>query len=236
MDLFGKALLAFYQGQNDAAIKLTRDDGWEDEHSPSLYFESEPFDFEKPALGIIDGPTIDVGCGAGRHLKWLNSQGYKAYGLDVSEGAIEVCRDQGFDSVELFDVLSQSTPDAPFVPENISLFGNNVGIGGTFEGSTALFRNLHDMCAEGGRLILTGINVRETKNARHITYQEKNLAEGRRRGEIKIRMSFDGEIGPEFEWYHPEPEEVDELAALSGWKVEMLEKIGGFFWSSLRHS
>lgn len=236
MDLFGKALLAFYRGHSDAPIRLIRDDGWEDEHSPGLYFEPEPFDFERPALGVINGPTIDVGCGAGRHLKWFNSQGHKADGLDVSEGAVEVCHEQGLREVERFDVLSGSMTNSHFMAENISLFGNNVGIGGTFEGSTTLFRILRQMCAEGGYLVLTGINVRETDNAHHIAYQEKNVAEGRRRGEVKIRVSYDGDVGPEFNWYHPEPDEVEELGSLTGWKTERLERCGNFFWSSLRRS
>lgn len=236
MDLFGTALLAFYRGQSDAPIRLVRDDGWEGEHSPGLYFEPEPFDFERPALELINGSTVDVGCGAGRHLKWLNSQGHKSYGLDVSEGAVEICREQGIKAVELFDVMSHDKLSTPFAPENISLFGNNVGIGGTFEGSIALLRNLHTICAEGGRLVLTGINVRETDNVEQIAYQDRNVAEGRRRGEIKIQMSYHGKVGAQFGWYHPEPDEVEELGSLTGWEVEQLERCGNFFWSSLLRS
>lgn len=236
MDLFGKALLAFYRGQSDAPIRLIRNDGWEDEHSPGLYFEPEPFDFERPALDLINGPTFDVGCGAGRHLRWLGLQGHKAYGLDVSEGAVEVCHEQGLRAVERFDILADEMPNAHFTPENISLFGNNVGIGGTFDGSINLFRNLHRICAEGGLLVLTGINLRETDNAQHIAYQDRNAAEGRRRGEIKIHVSYNGEVGPEFNWYHPELGEVEELGSLTGWEIERLDKCGNFFWSSLRRN
>ncbi|MEM7471264.1 MAG: methyltransferase domain-containing protein [Pseudomonadota bacterium] len=234
MDLFGKALLSFYHGQSDANIKVVRDDGWEDAHSPGLYFQQEPFDFEKPALGLLNGPTIDVGCGAGRHLGWLRQQGYEAYGLDNSAGAIEVRRAQGFSDTEVFDVMSDKTPTVPFAIENISLFGNNVGIGGTFDGSRALLRNLHGLCREGARLVLTGLNIRDTKNAQHIAYQDRNVAAGRRRGELKIRLSYEGEIGPEFAWFHPEPEEIEELGSSTGWKIEKLERLGGFFWASLR--
>jgi len=236
MDLFGKALLAFYRGHSDASIKLIRDDGWEDDHSPGLYFEPDPFDFERPALALIKGPTIDVGCGAGRHLKWLDPQGHKAFGVDISEGAVEVCHAQGIKAVECFDILSDRTPSVPFTPRNISLFGNNVGIGGTFEGSTTLFQNLHHLCAEDGQLVLTGIDVRKTDNAQHIAYQEQNVARGRRRGEITIKVSFEDKVGPNFNWFHPEPKEIEELGSLTGWKIEKLERCGNFFWSSLRRS
>ncbi|SMX34438.1 methyltransferase domain-containing protein [Actibacterium lipolyticum] len=236
MDIFGTALLGFFREQSDALIKVIRDDGWEDEHSPSLYFEREPFDFEKPALHLVDGPTVDVGCGAGRHIRWLGANGHKAFGLDCSTGAVEVCRAQGLDNVELFDVMSDGIPKIPFSVRNISLFGNNVGIGGTFDGSKALFKTLNDTCSAGGQLVLTGINVRETDNPQHIAYQEKNVAEGRRRGEMRIRISYRGEIGPEFQWFHPEADEIEELGSLTGWKVQKMERIGGFFWASLIRS
>lgn len=234
MDIFGKALLGYHHGQTDIPLKVLRDDGWTDEHSPALYFQKEPFAFEAPALRLIDGPTLDVGCGAGRHLRWLAAEGHEAVGLDSSEGAVAVCRAQGLTGVNAVDVLSDPLPELPFRPAQITLFGNNVGIGGTFDGSVTLLRILHGICRAGGQLLLTGLNVKETENPTHIAYQERNLAAGRRRGALRIRLSYDGETGPEFGWFHPEPHELEELAALSGWGVEHLEHQGGFFWASLR--
>ncbi|WP_424972003.1 methyltransferase domain-containing protein [Dinoroseobacter sp. S76] len=234
MDIFGKALLGYYNGQTDTPLKVLRDDGWTDEHSPALYFQEEPFAFEAPALRLIDGPTLDLGCGAGRHLRWLGAHGHAAFGLDSSDGALAVCRAQGLTGVGAFDALSDQSPELPFVPAHITLFGNNIGIGGSFEGSATLLHRLREICAEDGQLLLTGINVRGTDNPRHLAYHARNLDEGRRRGELKLRLSYEGEIGPEFGWFHPEPHEIEELAALSGWTVIRLEPEGGFFWASLR--
>lgn len=234
MDLFSKALLKYHCGQSDALIRIIRNDGWEDAHSPSLYFTDEPFTFERPALAHIDGPTVDIGCGAGRHLRCLGSNGYDAFGLDISEGAIEVCRLQGLKNVAQCDVMTGAMPDLPFQPRNLTLFGNNVGIGGTFDGSVRLLKNLRQICSPGGRLMLTGINVRETETPEHLDYQEANLAAGRRRGEIKIRLLYEDDAGPEFAWFHPEPNEIEELALLSDWQVERLELMGAFFWAVLR--
>ena len=234
MDLFGKALLKYHRGHTDALIRIIRDDGWEDAHSPGIYFEDEPFAFERPALGLIDGPTVDIGCGAGRHVRWLGANGHDAYGLDFSEGAVEVCRLQGLTNAARCDVMTGSMPDLPFQPQNLTLFGNNVGIGGTFDGSVLLLKNLRALCSRGGRLMLTGINVRETETPEHLDYQAANLAAGRRRGEIRIRLLYEDEEGPEFAWFHPEPNEIEELASLSDWQVERLEPSGAFFWAVLR--
>jgi len=234
MDLFGKALRAFHHGKSDAEMIITRDDGWQDAHSPGLYFAPEPFDFERPALAHVQGPILDVRCGAGRHVAWLQAQGRRAFGVDASQGAVEVCQARGLTDVYRADVMRGAIPDLPAAPETITLFGNNVGIGGTCAGSVRLLRKLHTICAQGGRLILTGLDVRKTENPVHLEYHAANLAKGRRRGEITIRLAYDGEADAPFDWFHPEPYEVEEIAAQSGWTITRLEPRGAFFWAVLK--
>jgi SAM-dependent methyltransferase len=38
------------------------------------------------------GPTADIGCGSGRDACWLNENGYRAIGFDVSEGLLTEAR------------------------------------------------------------------------------------------------------------------------------------------------
>ena len=38
------------------------------------------------------GPTIDVGCGAGRDAAWLRAHGFEAVGVDASEGLLAQAR------------------------------------------------------------------------------------------------------------------------------------------------
>jgi len=39
-----------------------------------------------------DGPTLDVGCGAGRDVAWLQSNGFDASGVDASDGVLREAR------------------------------------------------------------------------------------------------------------------------------------------------
>jgi SAM-dependent methyltransferase len=39
-----------------------------------------------------EGPTLDVGCGSGRDVGWLNANGYAASGVDASEGLLREAR------------------------------------------------------------------------------------------------------------------------------------------------
>jgi ubiquinone/menaquinone biosynthesis C-methylase UbiE len=43
---------------------------------------------------------LDVGCGTGANLKMLRAHG-SAEGVDISEQAVEFCRERGLDSVKL---------------------------------------------------------------------------------------------------------------------------------------
>ncbi len=38
------------------------------------------------------GPTADIGCGAGRDTSWLNKHGYPAIGYDASSGLLNEAR------------------------------------------------------------------------------------------------------------------------------------------------
>ncbi|WP_179379413.1 class I SAM-dependent methyltransferase [Jannaschia marina] len=236
MDVFGEALRAYHAGRTEEVIHITRDDGWVDDHSPGVYFRDAPSPVEAAALAHAEGPLLDVGCGAGRHLLWCAGQGIAAHGIDVSPGAIAVCRERGLENVVLHDIMGPDQPNLPERPRTITLFGNNVGIGGDFAGAVALFARLHRIAAPKGRLLLTGIDIARTDEPAHLSYHARNRAAGRRRGEIGMSFAYDGQVAPEIPWYHPEPNEVDDLAQASGWTVAQLARVGPFFWAMLERS
>jgi SAM-dependent methyltransferase len=41
---------------------------------------------------LASGPTIDVGCGNGRDVDWLNRNGWPSVGVDASEGLLRMAR------------------------------------------------------------------------------------------------------------------------------------------------
>jgi SAM-dependent methyltransferase len=38
------------------------------------------------------GPTVDIGCGSGRDVAWLDANGYEVSGYDASEGMLQLAR------------------------------------------------------------------------------------------------------------------------------------------------
>lgn len=45
-----------------------------------------------------DGIAIDIGCGAGRHVKLLNDIGFDAFGIDSDSSMINICKNNGINA------------------------------------------------------------------------------------------------------------------------------------------
>jgi SAM-dependent methyltransferase len=237
MDVYGKALLDYQSGLHDRVIAIRRDDGFVDDHGADLYFEPLPFPQEAEALKRATGPVLDVGCGAGRHLLWLQGQGFETFGVDNSPGAIETCRLRGCQQVMLHDIMS----DGGGLPRDTFgtalLFGNNIGIGGTPEGIVRLLVNIGHLMRADGVILLTSLDVAKTDDAMHLAYHRRNRLAGRPAGEIRIRLEYDGLLGDWHTWLHPQPDELRLWAEDAGWRVDDLsEEGGGFYWAALRRN
>lgn len=112
-DAFGQALLARQEGRSGDVVS-ERDDG---------LVELDSFDYFSPPQGPlwewvvarVGHRILDIGAGTGREALALQAMGKEVLALDVSPGAIEVCRRRGVVSTFLGTVhdLAVSRPE-PF--------------------------------------------------------------------------------------------------------------------------
>ena len=85
--------------------------------------------------------------------------------------------------------------------------------------------------APNGRLLVTALdNIARADDPDHLAYHARNRAAGRPRGEITMRFERGGAVGPWVRWFHPEPAELERLAAEAGWAVEAMDAPGGPFY------
>lgn len=128
-DPFGKALMAYYKGEN-VRCTIHRDDGHVDEHSMQGYF-TQYKDWpriEKQALCWVKGRVLDIGCGAGRHALWLQNRGFSVTAIDVSPTAIEVAKLRGVRDTRVMDARALDFPPGAF--DTVILMGDNFGVAG----------------------------------------------------------------------------------------------------------
>ncbi|BCJ91228.1 SAM-dependent methyltransferase [Terrihabitans soli] len=233
MDIFGNALRDRQAGLGGRLMTIRRDDGHTDAHDPDLYFAAEPFPHEIDLLKRAEGPILDVGCGAGRTLLWLQGRGFQTTGIDKSRGAVEVCLERECQDVRLFDIMDGG-PDAlgALAFQTAVLFGNNFGIGGTIEGGAELLRRLTRVLAPGGQILVTGLDITGTTDPSHLAYHQRNRARNRPCGEIVMRFEYEDDVGEWTQWFHPEAEELVRLAAEANLSVEAIGPAGGPFYAA----
>src|SRR5690606_9760461 len=109
-DLFGQALLDFYNGNHTENLITSTNISDEDELPLPYLFRSfnEMPKLEQKALQLAKGKTLDVGCGAGSHSLYLQEKGIEVKAIDISKGATEVAKLHGVLNVELKDILNEN--------------------------------------------------------------------------------------------------------------------------------
>ncbi len=211
-DAFGAALLATFDG-HDARIVVERDDGLvETDRSPYLgeVEDSETWRWLRSRLGPR---VLDVGAGGGRAAVPLHGEGVDVVALDVSPGAVEVCRRRGVTATFTGSVedLAVTAPE-PF--DAFLCLGNNLGlVNRSFLGA------LRAMSHDGTRLVGTMLDPYATDDPLHVAYHEANRASGRLPGQVTVRVRYRNLATPWFTLLWLSPDELSGVAAASGWTV-----------------
>ena len=206
-DLWG-CIIADYYGGSRGHVAIRRDDDYLETMPPDfmmLYFQPPP-ETEQRLLGQLSGPVLDVGCGPGRHLLWLQEQGTEA---------VEVARERGCPDVRVMSVF-----DLDFKPRTFNgviMMFNNMGIGGTEEGTRRMLSALLDVTAPGGKLLAAVRDPLATDKPVHLAYHQANRDARRPPGQVRIRYEYEGNVEQWFDLLLFEPERAAALLCQAGW-------------------
>ena len=221
-DAFGKQLLAQYNNETLFAEIIEREDHFIDFGSDSgLYFTKydEWSPLEQQAISLAKGTILDVGCGAGRHALYLQEKGFDVTGIDLSPGAIEVCRLRG-----LKNALVRPITEVDKFEENsfdtILMLGNNFGLFGSFDQAKALLQKMSRITAPDAQIIAGTRNPYITEDANHLEYHELNRQRGRMPGQIRIRVRYGKTVGAWFDYLFVSPEEMQEILKDTDWQIK----------------
>lgn len=216
-DIFGLALLGYWQGKVDEPLRIHREDGLTQDYEMSQYFCPEPGEWERYAIAAACGTVIDVGCGAGRTTLALQKRGISTVGVDCSPHAVSVATARGSRDVRQFDVMREDWK-GPGV-DTIMLFGNNIGLAETWEGTRELLRRLRRLSRPGASLWCDGIDIEAPQLTLSVDLSAKNRAAGRPPGQISARCEYAGQISEPSGWIFLSTQDLASLAAQSGWRV-----------------
>ena len=220
-DAFGQEMLAYLKGETVHEI-VEREDGLiqVSPKGPASYFAhyEDWMPQEQEAISYARGRVLDIGCGAGRVGLYLQNKGHDVLGIDVSPGALEVCRQRGFTNTQLMSITQITQKMGVF--DTIVLFGNNFGLLGNRVRAKYLLRRFHRMTSREGRILALSNDIYQTTTPFHLAYQESNRRRGRMAGQLRIRIRFQMAKSPWFDYLLASPEEMADLLESTGWRIQ----------------
>ncbi|WP_290120571.1 methyltransferase domain-containing protein [Actinomadura sp. DC4] len=174
-------------------------------------------DDDRRALDLLKGKVLDVGAGGGRAARALQDRGHPVTAMDVSPGAVDVCRRQGIRSVVHGTVDDHAATGARY--DSFLLLGGNLGLLDSRERAPEFLRALATMAAPGAVIVGQGNNRTDSTDPEHLAYNRRNLRAGRIAGQRTMRIRHRDMATPWFHYLCLAPRELSELATGTGWEL-----------------
>ncbi|NCO62740.1 MAG: methyltransferase domain-containing protein [Flavobacteriales bacterium] len=156
-DLFGKALLDYQNKENSEDIITSTNISEEDVLPISYLFRSfkDMPKLEQKALKLAKGKILDVGCGAGSHSLYLQKNGFQVKGIDISKGAIEVCKLRGVKQTELKSFLEEIETF-----DTILILMNGTGIFQELSQVSSHLKHLKSLLKPKGQILIDSSDIK----------------------------------------------------------------------------
>ncbi len=217
-DLFGQALLDFYNGQHTENLITSTNISDEDELPlPYLFrnFKAMPT-IEKTALKLCKGSILDVGCGAGSHSLYLQNTGFIVKAIDVSKGAVEVAKMRGITHVKCLDVLIEIETF-----DTILLLMNGTGIFQELNKVAHYLSHLKSLLKPGGQILIDSSDIKYMYEDDDGGYW-MDLNAGYY-GELDYYLSYKGEDEAPMKWLYLDFETLKTACETVGLECEKIE-------------
>ncbi|MBI4092545.1 MAG: methyltransferase domain-containing protein [Candidatus Kerfeldbacteria bacterium] len=169
------------------------------------------------ALRLVRGRVLDVGCGAGQHVLYLQSKGFQVIGIDTSPLAVKVSRLRGVRDVRKMSFYTMTFRKRTF--DTVVMLGNNFGLFGIPRRMKPLLRSLARITTSRGRIIAECRDPYKTDDPDHLKYHKINRARGRLSGQTRIRVRYRSFVGPWFDYLFVSKHEMKTLLKGTGWRV-----------------
>lgn len=216
-DLFGKALLDFYNG--NATEDIITSTNISDEDILPLNYLFRNYDkmpiLEQKALELTKGKTLDAGCGAGSHSLYLQDNGFNVKAIDISKGAIEVCKKRGVLNTEVLALLDEKNTF-----DTILLLMNGTGIFQTLKALPHYLKHLKSLLNPNGQILIDSSDIKymfEDEDGGF--WQDINA---NYYGELDYFLSYKGENETPLKWLYLDFKTLHIACASVGLKCELV--------------
>lgn len=217
-DIFGKALLDYFHGNYTEDLYTETNISEKDEMPlPYLFrsFEEMP-KIEQIALQLSKGKVLDVGCGTGNHALYLQQKGINVTAIDLSPGAVEVCKLRGVQNAEMIDILNVSEKF-----DTILLLMNGTGIFQNLVTAPRYLNHLKSLLYPGGQILIDSSDLiymfDKDEDGGIWVSGDKDYY-----GELTFIVSYKNEVSEEFDWLYLHFELLKDLSLKAGLQCELV--------------
>jgi SAM-dependent methyltransferase len=218
-DLFGNALLDYLHGRYTEDI-ITSTNISDDDELPLPYlfrdFKAMP-KLEQKALNLAKGSVLDVGCGAGSHSLYLQEKGLQVKGIDISKGAIKVCRQRGILNTEVKNILNETETF-----DTILLLMNGTGIFQELSQVSKYLKHLKSLLNPNGQILIDSSDIK-------YMYEDEDGGlwidtNANYYGELDYFLSYKGEMEAPMKWLYLDFDTMKLVCETVGLKCELILK------------
>jgi len=217
-DIMGIALLDYQLGRhNEDIISYSSIAGEDILPLKHLFrsFEDMP-KLEQLALQRARGKTLDVGCGSGIHSLYLQQHNMEAEAIDISKGAVEVCRLRGVKNARCISLYKLKNKKY----DTILLLMNGIGLCGKLSKLSALLEHLKSLLNENGKILTDSSDLSYMLEDRSY-YLEKSEAYY---GEVTFQLFYKDLVSKPFDWVYIDFETLKAQAEQAGLQCTLVKK------------
>jgi len=201
IDLFGHALYNFWK-KDKTPIYFTYQ-GNKKARSVKRYFRppSKLSKLEKKLISLCFGQILDIGCATGYYIPALMKQG-TVEAIDISPYAVRVANEKGLNNCHCANIFNFH-PNKLY--DTITLFENNLGLGGSIENVEKLLKVIMSLMKPDGQVLLHQRNITEPWHKSELTVEYKGQQET-------------------FNWLHISSQKIEEICKQLSLKFEIIDK------------
>ena len=218
-DVFGSAILDYLDNKHSQDIITYSSLGEKDLIAVSYLFRTydEMPILEQRALQLCTGKVLDIGCGAGSHSLYLQSQGYDVVGLDLSAGAIKACQLRGLEQTIKSSILSYSGTKF----DTLLLLMNGIGIVGKLKTLPNYLNHFKSLLNPNGQIVLDSSDIiymfQENDDGSYWVDGQQDYY-----GEVEFRMTYKKLEGRVFPWLYVDYNTLSKISENNGFACELV--------------
>lgn len=217
-DPYGRAIHDHHRGKRDRP--LIERSGDETREHPIERFYFTGFSGDEWLESVLEGPSLDIGAGAGRHALYFQER-FETVAIDVSERLVETMRERGVEDARHVDMFAlRETFERDRFCSAFS-YGTQVGLAGSMDGLRRFLADLAFVTTPEARTVLDAYDP-DQKGAIDLLGYRADPTPG-----LAYRLywfEYDGDVSEPLLFRLFSPDRFQEAAIGTGWRVAEIRR------------